>query len=88
MLLAPVPCSLGRAGTVATRNSILNWEADVLPRLGRVLYWAGCFFAGFIVVLLFSGALGQGTEQGFFYSVLAVLVWMLGWAARNVLAGK
>ena len=59
--------------------------AKMLPHLGRALYWAGCLFAGLIVVLLFSGAIGQESELALFYSVLAVFVWIIGWAARHAL---
>lgn len=60
----------------------------MLPRVGRALYWAGCLSAGLIVVALYSGALGQATEEARLLSVLAVLVWALGWAARYLFAGN
>lgn len=64
----------------------------MLVRLGEVLYWAGCIISALILtagVLLFSGTTGGDL---LFYASLtaiaAILTFLLGRAARYVLAGS
>jgi len=64
----------------------------MLPRLGNVLYWGGCVLTGLVLVggLLMFGDMGNADTT--FYAVLtvfaAVLIWLVGRAAKYVLAGN
>ena len=64
----------------------------MMARLGNVLYWAGCVFAG--AHCCFFGALMAQHETQHAWSalvsfaVMAGIIWVLGRACRYVLAGR
>jgi len=64
----------------------------MLARLGNVLYWGGCVLAALVLLsglLLFEGMSASDTA---FYAALTLiasaLVWLVGRAAKYVLAGN
>jgi hypothetical protein len=65
--------------------------AEVIARLGNVLYWLGCGVAAFsalllVVVIIIPGE--QAVHYGMIYAATAVGSWLLGRACKYVLAGE
>jgi len=66
-------------------------SSGALSRLGNVLYWLCTGVAmvfGIVAILL---VFGRGDEKMLFvgfFAVLAIVVWLIGRAARYILAGK
>jgi hypothetical protein len=61
-----------------------------VERLGRVLYWLGCGVASAIVLLgalMLIGDPKMGMPFAVTVLILAVLIWLAGWACRYVLSG-
>ncbi len=53
-------------------------------KLGNILYWACCVMAGAVVLL----TIDSPSIDDFLYGIiLALVIWLLGRALRNVLAG-
>jgi len=66
-------------------------EKGIVYRLGWVLYWAACIFAG-MVALIFISVASVGEASTDWESLLLVLgvvvgTWLIGRAIRYVLAG-
>lgn len=61
----------------------------MVARLGIVLYWAGCFVAGVIAIIYGYVFVTEGGDAPLvvFAVFLALVSWLLGRAARYVLAG-
>lgn len=64
----------------------------MLGRLGDVLYWGGCIVAGSLVAFIaFNGRTIGGDIDWWtilFGAAVAVAVWLVGRAAKYVLAGR
>lgn len=62
-------------------------------RLGEVIYWAGCLFGAlFVVAAVYVYAVDPGSRDGQFLAALVggfgVACWLIGRAAKYVLAGR
>lgn len=60
-------------------------------RLGNVIYWAGCGAAALALFAWAAVYISPGEEASYWlprYLVMAVGAWLLGRAARYVLAGR
>lgn len=63
----------------------------MISRLGKVLYWLGCGVAVLLLLLAAVIVLDPGNDAPFWigcYIALAVGAWLLGRAARYILAGR
>jgi len=68
-------------------------SSGALSRLGNVLYWLCTGVAAlFALVSVYSALFGQVENGGWWLlgalAVLAIVVWLIGRAARYILAGK
>jgi len=59
-------------------------------RLGIVLYWTCCIIAGFLVAVVMLNTWRGFTDVDtlIFTFLPALLIWLLGFALRYILAGK
>ena len=63
----------------------------MLARLGHVLYWAGCLLAVpplILGVMVLADRKPDAWMGLGFYTVVAVVIWLIGRACKYVLAGK
>jgi hypothetical protein len=66
---------------------------NMLARLGHLLYWLGCIFAGLTVIyagVIYSTegyARSEGAGLLVVFALMAFAVWLIGRACRYVLAG-